>query len=94
MDSKPSKPMPALMLMSLFINLYRYRHQSTEVWQDNCLRSIDSVTDANGKPFLVEGNLVAGQAKDNYFQVNTAGTETELPPCVMTFAYWNPANIP
>lgn len=74
----------------LFINLYRYRHQSTEVWQDNCLRSIDSVTDANGKPFLVEGNLVAGQAKANYFQVNTAGTETELPPCVMTFAYWNP----
>ena len=47
-------------------------------------------TDANGKPFLVEGNLVAGQAKANYFQVNTAGTETELPPCVMTFAYWNP----
>mgnify|MGYP001062166280 FL=1 len=73
-----------------FVNLYRYRHQSTEVWQDNCLRSIDSVTDANGKPFLVEGNLVAGQAKANYFQVNTAGTETELPPCVMTFAYWNP----
>ena len=74
-----------------FVNLYRYRHQSTEVWQDNCLRSIDSVTDANGKPFLVEGNLVAGQAKDNYFQVNTANAEKELPPCIMTFAYWNPA---
>ena len=73
-----------------FVNLYRYRHQSTEVWQGNCLRSIDSETDANGKPFLVEGNLVAGQSNDNYFQVNTAGTETELPPCVMTFAYWNP----
>ena len=75
----------------LFINLYRYRHQSTEVWQDNCLRSIDSVTDANGKPFLVAGKLVAGQAKDNYFQVNTANAEKELPPCIMTFAYWNPA---
>ena len=74
----------------LFVNLYRYRHQSTEVWQGNCLRSIDSETDANGKPFLVEGNLVAGQSNDNYFQVNAAGTETELPPCVMTFAYWNP----
>ncbi len=74
-----------------FVNLYRYRHQSTEVWQDNCLRSIDSVTDANGKPFLVAGKLVAGQAKDNYFQVNTADAEKELPPCIMTFAYWNPA---
>ena len=74
----------------LFVNLYRYRHQSTEVWQGNCLRSIDSETDANGKPFLVEGNLVAGQSNDNYFQVNAAGAETELPPCVMTFAYWNP----
>ena len=80
----------------LFINLYRYRHQSTEVWQGNCLRSIDSETDANGKPFLVAGKLVAGklvagQAKDNYFQINTASAEKELPPCIMTFAYWNPA---
>ena len=80
----------------LFVNLYRYRHQSTEVWQGNCLRSIDSETDANGKPFLVAGKLVAGQlvtgqAKDNYFQVSTAIAEKELPPCIMTFAYWNPA---
>ena len=75
----------------LFVNLYRYRHQSTEVWQGNCLRSIDSETDANGKPFLVAGKLVAGQAKDNYFQVSTAIVEKELPPCIMTFAYWNPA---
>ena len=79
----------------LFVNLYRYRHQSTEVWQGNCLRSIDSETDANGKPFLVKGDLVkgdlvSGQSNDNYFQVNTAGTEKKLPSCIMTFAYWNP----
>lgn len=74
----------------LFVNLYRYRHQSIEVWQDGCLRSINSETDANGKSFLVEGNLVAGQTNDNYFQVNTASAEKELPPCIMTFAYWNP----
>jgi hypothetical protein len=74
----------------LFVNLYRYRHQSTEVWQGNCLRSIDSETDANGKPFLVAGKLVTGEVKDNYFQVSTANAEKELPPCIMTFAYWNP----
>ena len=79
----------------LFVNLYRYRHQSTEVWQGNCLRSIDSETDANGKPFLVKGDLVkgglvSGESNDNYFQVNTAGNEKELPSCIMTFAYWNP----
>ena len=74
----------------LFVNLYRYRHQSTEVWQGNCLRSIDSETDANGKPFLVKGDLVSGQSNDNYFQVNTVDTEKELPSCIMTFAYWNP----
>ena len=73
----------------LFVNLYRYRHQSTEVWQGNCLRSIDSETDANGKPFLVKGDLVSGQSNDNYFQVNTVDTEKELPSCIMTFAYWN-----
>jgi len=70
----------------LFVNLYRYRHQNTEVWQGNCLRSINAETDANGKQFSV-----AGQANDSYFQVNTASTETELPACIMTFAYWNPA---
>ena len=74
----------------LFVNLYRYRHQSTEVWQGGCLRSINSETDANGKSFLVEGNLVAGQPNDNYFQVNIASAEKKLTPCIMTFAYWNP----
>lgn len=70
----------------LFVNLYRYRHQNTEVWQGNCLRSINAETDANGKQFSV-----AGQVNDSYFQVNTASTEKELPACIMTFAYWNPA---
>ncbi|MCH1488735.1 MAG: DUF6134 family protein, partial [Pseudomonadales bacterium] len=51
----------------LFVNLYRYRHQNTEVWQGNCLRSINAETDANGKQFSV-----AGQVNDSYFQVNTA----------------------
>ena len=70
----------------LFVNLYRYRHQNTEVWQGNCLRSINAETDVNGKHLSV-----AGQANDSYFQVNTASTEKELPPCIMTFAYWNRA---
>jgi hypothetical protein len=70
----------------LFVNLYRYRHQNTEVWQGNCLRSINAETDANGTQFSV-----AGQANDSYFQVNTGSTEKELPACIMTFAYWNPA---
>ncbi len=70
----------------LFVNLYRYRHQNREVWQDNCLASINSVTDDNGKDFVV-----SGQAAGAYFRLSTVKTEKELPSCIMTFAYWNPA---
>nr|WHW29717.1 hypothetical protein [uncultured bacterium] len=70
----------------LFVNLYSYRHQNREVWQGDCLASIDSVTDDNGKRFLVEGSV-----NGDRFEVNTADAQKQLPGCIKTFAYWNPA---
>ena len=42
----------------LFINAYRYRHNSNEVFRDGCLAEIDASTDDNGKQFRVAGSTV------------------------------------
>lgn len=69
----------------LFVNVFSYHHQNEETWRDNCLSSIDAETASNGKDFVVRG-----QASTAEFQIQTESTANELPPCIMTFAYWNP----
>lgn len=69
----------------LFVKLYEYRHRGEEVWRKNCLASIDSSTDANGKDYRVEGQLQPGG-----FVVSGNGGKARLPECIMSFAYWNP----
>jgi hypothetical protein len=69
----------------LFVNVYRYRHQNREEWNDNCLTQIDAETDANGEDFMVRGASGPGN-----FTVETLKTAESLPACIMTFAYWNP----
>ncbi len=70
----------------LFATVYRYTHTNIETWEDNCLTGIDSSTDANGKPYTVNG-----QKYDGYFEVTGDGDKEQLPECIMSFAYWNPA---
>ena len=70
----------------LFVKLYGYQHQATETWSGNCLTGMQSTTDDNGNPFQVSGELQSGQ-----FIVRGAAGVNELPPCSMSFAYWNPA---
>lgn len=70
----------------LFVKLYGYQHENTEIWSGDCLTGLDSTTDANGKPFQVTGSL-----QGDRFVVNGTAGMAELPPCVMSFAYWNPA---
>ena len=70
----------------LFINAFRYRHNNTETWRDDCLVSIDARTDSNGNELVVEG----AQA-DSEFNVSTNDGREELTGCVQTFAYWNPS---
>lgn len=68
----------------LFLTAFSYRHQSTEIWSDNCLASIDAKTDSNGKR-----QSVRGRSGDERFMLETPD-ETALPQCVQTFSYWNP----
>ena len=69
----------------LFVKLYGYEHENTETWAGDCLTGIESITDANGKPYQVSGSL-----QGDRFVLNGTAGESELPSCNMTFAYWNP----
>lgn len=70
----------------LFFNAYSYRHNNEEVWNQDCLDGLNSSTDANGEAFAVSGETTSGA-----FRVEDGESVRELPQCVMSFAYWNPA---
>jgi hypothetical protein len=69
----------------LFMTLYKYQHENSEVWEDDCLQRIESRTNANGKKFSVSGL----QGPDA-FELEGTDRREELAHCLMTFAYWNP----
>lgn len=69
----------------LFINAYKYQHRATEVWQENCLTSLDARTEENRDVSIVKGHLAGDK-----FAVDGPKGKLELPTCAMTFAYWNP----
>ena len=68
----------------LFMDIY-YQHKSEELWVANCLSSISSKTNDDGKLFEVNGNKTP-----KFFSVDVNKDSYKLPSCVMTFAYWNP----
>ena len=68
----------------LKIPFFTYRHDNTEYWADDCLRSIRSSTDQNGNAFSVEG-----RATERGFVIETGSGEQTLPACISTFAYWD-----
>lgn len=72
----------------LFIDAYTYVHQARERWQGDCLTAFESRTDDNGKQLAVRGTRTAGR-----FEVAAAKVQADLPACVMSFAYWNPAML-
>jgi hypothetical protein len=67
-----------------FISAYRYEHSAAERWTDNCLTAVDASTRANGKRIQI-----SGKQTDIGFVVESGDKPTQLPECVMTFAYWN-----
>lgn len=70
----------------LFATVYQYMHRNVETWEGDCLAEIRSTTDANGKPYAVNG-----QRRDGYFEVTGEGQQEQLPECVSSFAYWDPS---
>ena len=70
----------------LLFDAYRYEHNNVEWWQGDCLAGIQSRTNDNGETFSVQGGI----ARDR-FTVETGLDDKSLPPCVVSFAYWDPA---
>lgn len=67
----------------LGITAYRYRHQATERWTDDCLAQIDATTDDNGRRLQV-----SGLRREDRFQLEQPAS-TPLPVCLSAYAYWN-----
>lgn len=68
----------------LFINAYNYNHQAVELWQEGCLKSLDSSTLENKITSKVKGRLASSG-----FEVDDGKHKQVLPECSMTFAYWS-----
>ncbi|MCX7110401.1 MAG: DUF6134 family protein [Proteobacteria bacterium] len=66
-------------------NAYSYQHESNERWDGNCVDEINATTNDNGEKISVHG-----KAEPVNFRLTTNKSQSELPACVMTFAYWNP----
>ncbi len=69
---------------------YRYAHQARELWDRDCLASIEAETNDDGVVATV-----AGKRSEIGFAVSSrigkrSATES-APGCLMSFAYWNPA---
>lgn len=69
----------------LFVTVYKYVHDDKEIFQGDCLNSIDARTNDNGEDLVVKGALDA-----QGFTVSDGKRSQALAPCIMTFAYWNP----
>lgn len=71
-----------------FVTAYRYRHRNEEVWEGNCLKSMDSTTDDNGEAFRVKAS-----ATGDGFVVETGAGQQKLDGCIDSFAYWKPEEL-
>jgi hypothetical protein len=69
----------------LSINVFKYHHQSDEIWSSNCLKQFEAKTQENSKK-----TLVSGIKDQNVFKVIAQKPLEISQSCVMTFAYWNP----
>ncbi len=70
----------------LLIPAWRYSHTNTEQWNDDgCLVSFSASTRVNGRQ-----SDVSGTRTDAGFVVENGDESSELPNCIMSFAYWDP----
>jgi hypothetical protein len=70
----------------LFVPVFRYSHENTEVWADGCVQRLDSETDSNGRPYRVS----LDRGEDGYRIATLDRAVDEPADCISTFAYWDP----
>jgi hypothetical protein len=69
-----------------FLNVYKYRHRNTEIWNGGCIDQINARTDANGKEYFISSAY-----SEQGLLLSTHDGEKSISGCVRTFAYWDPA---
>lgn len=67
------------------ITAYRYHHKATEHWRGDCLSSLNSTTDDDGKAIKV-----SSEQKGDSYSVSSPKPASAA-GCVMSYAYWNPS---
>ena len=60
-DTRQLKSVASFEYNLMFVRLFHYEHENNEIWNGECLQSIDSQTDSNGKTFRVNGRRAAGE---------------------------------
>ncbi len=70
----------------LGFSAYRYRHRAEERWVGDCLESLASTTDDDGKPASVRL-----ERSGDVDRIATAVDTRTAAGCLMSYAYWNPA---
>jgi len=69
----------------LSINLFEYHHQADELWESDCLKTLEAKTKENNKVTVIKGYQDIPLFKVNGLKPVEIDSE-----CLMTFAYWNP----
>jgi len=69
----------------LFVPVFSYRHNNTEVWRNGCLVHMESETDSNGTQYRV----AARQENSAMAVVTESSAHTYAADCLMSFAYWD-----
>ena len=75
-------------MKALFVPVYAYVHEDTELWHDGCLVGMKAQTSENGHE-----SQVLGSSTDSGFQVEGPKGTTVLPGCISSFAYWDRARL-
>ncbi|MEO8003513.1 MAG: DUF6134 family protein [Betaproteobacteria bacterium] len=68
----------------LFVTVYRYVHEASELWRGSCLTRLEARTNDDGTRLVTEAALDGKR-----LTVSTASGSATLAGCVMSFAYWN-----
>lgn len=69
----------------LAISVFNYHHKADELWENGCLKKLESSTKENSKTTFVK----AYEEKSLFKVIAQKPIDIDA-ECVMTFAYWNP----
>lgn len=76
----------ALKVEMLFVTVYRYKHQSTELWSGDRMVAFESATRQNGKEWVVDAHV----AGDDKLMVKANDQQRVLPDTLPPTSYWSP----